>query len=255
MSSIATTSLIHFLQSSNNRLHQLTLDDCTIQIPDHTNSVTFSYYLLKSISPTDTGNFSLEITGSLYGINYILSLPALFYANELTTLKVTMIACDTTDSLQTSLYPKLVTLEIVSKSKENTSFLHSYLFSSHENTLCTLSLTRCHLSNECVSSLICFLQSPNNRLHKLTLEHCTIQIPDHINSAALSYQIESISFANSGNFSLEITGSLYTINYILSQPQQFYAKRLTILKIVFGSETTDSLQIDTSLYISEFKHA
>ena len=249
LSSIATSSLIHFLQSPNNRLHQLTLEDCTIQIPDHTNLAAISYYQLKLTSPSDARNFSLSITGSLFAINYILSQPALFFANTLTILKVTMTVSDTTDSLQTSLYPNLVTLEVVSKSKENTSFLHSFSFSSYENTLCTLSLTGCHLSNQCVNSLSCFLQSPNNRLHKLTLDDCTIQIPDHTNSAAISnYQLKLTSSIGNGNFSLKFTGFLYAINYMLAQPHLFYENTLTILKVAIVSGTADLLQIDVSLY-------
>ena len=142
------------LQSPNNRLHELTLDHCTIQIPDHTNSAAISCHM-GLISISDTGNFSLKITGSLNAINYILSQPHLFYANTLTILKVSIVGGTTDSSLQTSLYPNLESLEIVS---ENTAYLHSFPFSSHEINLCTFSLTRCHLSIECVRSLIhlCF---------------------------------------------------------------------------------------------------
>ena len=173
----------------------------------------------------------------------MLSQPHLFYANTLTILKVTIVS-GTIISLQTSLYPKLVTLEIVSKCEKNTAYLHSFPFSLHKNNLCTLSLTRCHLSNECVKSLIHLLQSPNNRLHKLTLDDCTIWIPDHTNSVAISYYL--ISATDTGNLSLEITGSLYAINYLLSQPHLFYTNTLGVLRVSILSETTDSLQ--TSLY-------
>ena len=196
---------------------------------------------MKLVSPS---NISLEITGSSYAINYILSQPNQFYVNMLTNLKVTIVN-GTTDLLQTSLYSNLVTLVIVSKCEKS---LHNVPFSSHENNLCTLLLMWCHLSNECVSSLIHFLQSPNNRINTVILDRCTIQIHDHSNSAAISYRLELISPMDSGNFSLEITGSLYAINYILSQPNQFYANTLTSLKVTIlnGTTTADSLQ--TSLY-------
>ena len=243
-------SFIHFLQSPSNTLHKLTLDDCTIQIPDHANSesAAVSHQLqMELISPTASKRFSLKTTGSLIAINYILSQPHQFYANALTILKVIDVS-GTTDSLQTSLYPNVVTIEIVSKSKGDRA---SFLFSSHENKLHTLSLTRCHLSNEGLRSFIHFLQSPNNRLQKLTLDDCTIKIPDHnTNSTAILYQMKLISPSNTEIFSLEITGSLIAINYILSQPHLFYANTLTILKVANVSRSIDLLQIDTSLYPS-----
>ena len=157
LSSVATCSLIHFLQSPNNRLHKLTLDDCAIQIPDHANSesATISHQLqMKLISPTGCKSFFLKITGSLIAINYILSQPHQFYAKTSTILKVIIDVSGSTDSLKTSLYPNVVTLEIVSKCKGDKA---SILFSSDKNKLHTLSLTRCHLSNEGVRSFIHFL--------------------------------------------------------------------------------------------------
>ena len=142
---LSSIAFIHFLQFSSNRLslHKLTSDDCAIQIPyasKYYRSVAISYRI-ESISPTDGGNFSLEITGSLYTTNYIMSQPDLFYANTLTVLMVT-IESGTTGTLQTYyVFPNLVTLKILSKSEKNTACLHSFPFSSHNKNLHTLSLT------------------------------------------------------------------------------------------------------------------
>ena len=121
-------------------------------------------------------------------------------------------------------------------------------FICQHSSLHILSLKQCSLSSIATSSLMYFLQSPNNRLHRLTLDDCEFQIPDHSISDSISYRLKLTSPKDSGNFSLEITGSLYAINYILSQPHQFYANTLAILKVVIVSETTNSLQIETSFY-------
>ena len=90
------------------------------------------------------------------------------------------------------------------------------------------------------------LQIIQCRLRRLTLDDCTIQIPDHTSSAAIFYyQLKVMSLSN---ISLEIAGSLYAINYMLSQYHQFYNYKLAVLEVVVVSETRDSLQIDTSLY-------
>ena len=138
-----------------------------------------------------------------------------------------------------------LTIDYVEKSGNSASLLS---FISQHSNLRILSLSQCNLSSIATSSLIHFLQSPNNRLHKLTLNDCTIQISGHTNSAAISYQRVSILLSDSGKFSLEITGCLYAINYVLSQPNQFYSNTLTILKVVIVSGTAESLLIDTSLY-------
>ena len=144
-------------------------------------------------------------------------------------------------------YPMLASLTIDNVEINYSTSLLSFI--SQHSSLHILSLIKCNLSSIATSSLIHFLQSPNNRLHQLTLDHCIIQIPDHTNSVAISYyQLKLISPTGSEKFSLEITSSLYAVSYMLSQPHLFYANTLTILKVAIVSGTTDSLQIEASLY-------
>ena len=198
LSSIATSSLIHFLQSPNNRLHKLTLDDCTIQIPDHTNSVAISYQI-ELISPT---NISLAITGSLYAINYMLSQPDLFYANTLTILKVVIVS-GTKESLQieASLYPNLNAVDITSE-EQNHTVLHDLVFHSisQQSNPHILTLKMYYLTCDTVRLLIHSLQSSHCGLQELTLIDC---VSDHTSTSLSKLNLKSF---DSENVSLRITG-------------------------------------------------
>ena len=99
-------------------------------------------------------------------------------------------------------YPVLEELTIENVETSSSASLLSFI-SQHSN-LHILSLYQCDLSSVATSSLIHFLQSPNKRLHKLTLDECTIQIPDHTNYVAISkYKFHSIG---NDKISLLITG-------------------------------------------------
>ena len=131
----ATSSFIHFLRSPNSRLlHKLSFSDCTLTTTDHTYQFSF-FELLET-----NGKYSLNAEGSSFVINHwLLYIPS--YANLMTELNLN----DVTE--QDSLPDE--TLEGISL-----------------NNLYTLSLRKCQLRNETISSLFHSLQSPNSRLLK-----------------------------------------------------------------------------------------
>ena len=234
LSSIATSSLIHFLQSSNNRLHELTLEHCTIQIPDHIDSVAIFNYQLKLTSPMGD-NFSLDITGSLYAINYMLSQPDLFYANTLTILKI-----------ETSLYPNLK--ELITSEENDRALLYYLIFHVilQQNNLRILSLKRYYLTCDIVRSLIHSLQSSHCGLQELTLEEC---ISDHTHTTTTSSKLKLKSL-DSGNVSLEFTGSCCDISHWLSQLSSY--TQLTELILHLGRQ--DSITADTPKQNQLYQH-
>ena len=139
LSSEATSSLIHSLQSPNSGLlHKLSFSDCKFSTTDH--SYKFSSFELLETN----GKYSLKAEGSSFAINHWLSyIPS--YANLMTELDLYVTTRDS------SLYE---TLEGISL-----------------NNLHTLSLTKCQLSIKTTGSLIHSLQSIDC---KLALQNCTI---------------------------------------------------------------------------------
>ena len=209
LSSAATSSLIHSLQSPNCRLlNKLSFQDCTFSATDHT-------YKLSSFELLETnGEYSLKAEGSSFAINHwLLYIPS--YANLMTELNLNVTEQDSSPD---------ETLEGISL-----------------NNLHTLSLTKCELSSAATSSLIHSLQSPNSRLlHKLSFQDCTFSATDH------TYKLSSFELLETnGKYSLKAKGSSFAINHwLLYIPS--YANLMTELNLQDSSpdETLEGISLN-----------
>ena len=194
LSSEATSSLIHYVQSPNSRLlHKLSFSDCSFSTTDHT--YTFSSFELLET----TGKYSLKAEGSSFAINHwLLYIPS--YANLMTELNLDVTEQDSSPD---------ETLEGISL-----------------NNLHTLSLTKCKLSSEATSSLIHFLQSPSIRLlHKLSFSNCNFSTTDQTYHFSCFELLET-----NGKYSLKAEGSAFAINHwLLYIPS--YANLMTELNL------------------------
>ena len=215
LSSEATSSLIHSLQSPNSRLlNKLSFQDCTFSTPDHTYCFTL-FELLET-----NGKNSLKAEGSSFAINHwLLYIPS--YANLMTELNLYVTEQDSSPD---------ETLEGISL-----------------NNLHTLSLTKCQLRYETTKSFIHSLQSKHCKLNKLTLQNCTIPSTD---STIPSIDDLSFSEVQHGNFSLSATGSCSEINHWLSLLSSYTKIKLTetILKIKGQDSLSNETLENISLY-------
>ena len=207
LSSEATSSLIHSLQSPNSRLlNKLSFQDCTFSTADHT-------YKFSSFELLETNvKYSLKAKGSSFAINHwLLYIPS--YANLMTELNLNVTEQDCSPD---------ETLEGISL-----------------NNLHTLSLTMCRLRNETTSSLIHSLQSQHCKLNKLTLQNCTIPSTDLIIPS-----IDDIAFSEvqHGKFSLSATGSCSAINHWLSLLSSYSVQLTKLILYITKQEADETLE-------------
>ena len=101
--------------------------------------------------------------------------------------------------------------ELAIKGADNKYFEIKFPCIPQQSNLHTLSLYRCNLSIEAISSLIHSLQSPNSRrLHKLSFSGCMFITTDH------TYKFSSFELLETnGKYSLKAEGSPFAINHWL----------------------------------------
>ena len=209
LSSEATSSLIHSLQSPSSRLlHKLSFSDCELSTTDHTYQFS-SFELLET-----NGKYSLKAKGSSFAINHwLLYIPS--YANLMTKLILNVTEQDSSPD---------ETLEGISL-----------------NNLYTLSLTKCQLSIKTTSSLIHSLQSKHCKLNKLTLQNCTIPSTDStipcIDDISSEY-----SEVQHGKFSLSATGSCSAINHWLSLLSSYSVQLTELILSITKQEADETLE-------------
>ena len=171
LNSLATRSIVDFLQSPHCKLRNLTLNKCIITLNDDT-------YELRLLQLKISKNISLTIAGSTSAVNCLLS-QLQFYANTLTELfvEVTEFSWHYSSNalnIVPSNYPLLETLQFISKYQEPILASSCFNFSSLPNTLHTFSIKSCKLNSEATSTLIHSLRSPHCVLSKLMLNDCDI---------------------------------------------------------------------------------
>ena len=186
----------------------MTLDDC---ICCHSTRNTTKLEL-KSL---DSGNVSLEFTGDCCDISQWLSQLSSYMYTQLTELILHLKTRDSTtaDVLQEALlyyYHVLESLKIDSNDFTHLPLSIPQFTGSQENNLHILSLSRCNLRSDVTRSLIHSLQSPHCRLHKLTMDKCTISTPNITKQNTISTK------NNTTLCSLVTTDSLCVLNHILS---------------------------------------
>ena len=209
LSSEATSSLIHSLQSPNSRLlNKLLFQDCTFSTTDHTYKFS-SFELLET-----SGKYFMKAEGSLFAINHwLLYIPS--YVNLMTELNLNVTKRDSSPD---------ETLEGISL-----------------NNLHTLSLTKCQLSiKTTMSSLIHSLQSKHCKLNKLTLQNCTIPSTD----SSTIPSIDDFSFSEDqlGKFSLSATDSCSAINHLLSQLSSYSVQLTELILSITKQEADETLE-------------
>ena len=120
--------------------------------------------------------------------------------------------------------------------KANVDFPYCHYISQQIN-LHTLSLTRCKLSIETSTSLICSLQSPDCKLLKISLDYCTIS------SADCSYQFSIFTLQNTdGKVSLTATGPCSAINHCLSLLSSYSVQLTELILSITEQETDETLE-------------
>ena len=235
LSTTDNSSFFQSLQSSCCRLHKVTLHNCSIYATDHIDPIVISCQLYFE-------KFSLDITGSCYDVNYMMSQH--INTQTLTVLRVHV--PDTLGQIQlaTSAYPMLKVLHIDSN-WQNVYLSPSVLdFGSQQKNLHTLSLKNCKLYLNAVASLIHFLQSPHCRLSKLSLAECSVC--EYILSSSIErlFQLEA-NLSDSDKPYLKITSSCCNESFI-SEPQ-LYAKSMTGLSIHVSQRISEDLLLVPSL--------
>ena len=175
LNSLATRSLVGFLQSPHCKLRELTLDECIVTVNDDTYRFELKLKML-------TEKIILDIAGSSFVISHMLSQLQL-YANKLTELFIECFSSEPFDIVPSN-YSLLETLQLVGN--WSTILSSSCLnFSSQPNTLHTLSIKRCQLSSEATSALIHSLRSPHCVLSKLMVYQCKIFLKQTLLAAAI----------------------------------------------------------------------
>ena len=239
-SSKTTASLINSLHSPYCRLHELTIEECTISIFDDTDSQKVLFFKLQNAEKV-----SLSITGSCAAISYILLKPH-FYSNKLTEMSISVSSDYTVLELMPH-YPLLESLDISGERDYRCCLLSSSIFNSFQQTLHTLIFKYCKFTSETTTAFLHFMQSRSLlcQMHTLTLDDCCVYIPDYPKSYGLTVRLQ-----NTEKASLTITSSSQVISYLLSRDHT-YQSRLTemIFTLSFRSEVTPApLEIDTARY-------
>ena len=188
------------------KLHKLSLHGCTISTTDY--SCQFSFFELQQAN----AKVSLNATGSYCAMNHWLS-----QSSSYSTLLTDMILCITEQDSETE------TLEGIGLYEQNN--LH------------TLSLKGCKLSSKTTGLLFHLLQSPQCKLHKLSLKDCVIFTTDH------TYQFSTLTLqVNNGKFSLNATGSCCVINHWLSQLSSYLVLLTELILSITKQETDETLE-------------
>ena len=235
----ATDSLLYILQSTNCRVQNLTLSECTVTIPDGTHRNFASHKLECKLKTTD--KVSLDVTSSSAAISYFLLRP-LFCADTLNEMTIEL---DPPSSvilnIVTSQYPMLESLLINTNPKNKWTSDECYLsssvfsFSSQQNSLHKLFLYHCKFDSKATNLFIHSLKSSHCRLSELTLDSCQFSALDGI-----LYSLPSFELKQNETFSLNVSGSSESVSHLLSQ-YHFYTNNLT--------EMTVRLYVKESLFL------
>ena len=234
LNSEATSLLLHnILQSTNCRIQNLTLSECTVTIPDGSHKNFTSHKLECEL----TSAVSLDITSSSAAISQILLRP-LFCADTLIEMTIEL---DPPSSvilnIVTSHYPMLESLLInkIPKNKRTSDecYLSSsvFSFSSQQNSLDELFLYRCKFDSEATSSFIHSLKSSHCRLSELTLDFCQFSTLDSI-----LYSLPSFELKQNETYSLNVSCSCQSVSHLVSQ-YHFYVPFIFII----GSQLQNGL--------------
>ena len=203
LNSLATESLVDFLQSSHCKLCELTLDKCIIGFND---ADGWTYQLRLKLKITE--NISLNIGGSSFAISHVLT-QFQFCSSKLSELiiKISYFCPSRPLDIVMSSYSALEMLQFTGDDHSTILSSSCLNFSSQPNTLHTLSIRRCQLSNEATSALIHSLRSPYCVLSKLILnQHNSIFF--YLKQTLLATAIFSCSTIKCFMYGLEHSTSL-----------------------------------------------
>ena len=238
--SIDTCSLFSFWQDS--RLQELYLEWCTISMHSNNSQQTEVQVFILRLQKLSARTVFLHAEDSSSSLFQLLSQPN-FYKKVLDVTEMRLKISKLSDSASivfnmTPYYPMLETLQI--DQHISTTLPVVLNFGLQTSSLCFLSLAYCELNNLTTGSLVNFLQSPHCKLCELTLDQCIISFNDD------TYQLR-LKLKTNENISLKIAGSASAVTCILSQ-LQFYASKLTELKIYIDHDSPGELNIGISNY-------